>query len=70
MVLLSSVAAISSGLWRNDNKEFMGNWLRFLQAAASEDRITCAELSRILWYLTGEEMKYVHLPLIFIPRAY
>ncbi|KAJ8587664.1 ABC1-domain-containing protein [Rhizopogon salebrosus TDB-379] len=43
------------GATREYNKEFMDNWLRFLQAAASEDRIACAELSRGLWYLTGEE---------------
>lgn len=33
----------------------MDSWLRLLQAAASEDRTACSELSRSLGYLTGEE---------------
>jgi predicted unusual protein kinase regulating ubiquinone biosynthesis (AarF/ABC1/UbiB family) len=40
---------------REYKKEFMDNWLRLLQAAASEDRTACTELSRSLGYLTGEE---------------
>ncbi|KAJ8595699.1 hypothetical protein M405DRAFT_871717 [Rhizopogon salebrosus TDB-379] len=49
------LSLVDFGATREYNKEFMDNWLRSLQAAASEDRIACAELSRGLWYLTGEE---------------
>ncbi|KAJ8596089.1 ABC1-domain-containing protein [Rhizopogon salebrosus TDB-379] len=49
------LSLVDFGATREYNKEFMDNWLRFLQAAASEDRIAWAELSRSLWYLTGEE---------------
>jgi aarF domain-containing kinase len=55
------------GATREYNKEFMDNWLRFLQAAASEDRIACAELSRGLWYLTGEENEVRSSPTYFHP---
>ncbi|KAJ8593104.1 ABC1-domain-containing protein [Rhizopogon salebrosus TDB-379] len=49
------LSLVDFGVTREYNKEFMDNWLRFLQAAVSEDRIACAELSWSLWYLTGEE---------------
>ncbi|KAJ8595448.1 hypothetical protein M405DRAFT_727989, partial [Rhizopogon salebrosus TDB-379] len=40
---------------REYKKEFMDNWLRLLQAAASEGRTACTELSRSLGYFTREE---------------
>ncbi|KAJ8583266.1 hypothetical protein M405DRAFT_854392 [Rhizopogon salebrosus TDB-379] len=49
------LSLVDFGAMRECKKEFMDNWLRFLRAAASEDRIACAEVSRSLWYLTGEE---------------
>jgi aarF domain-containing kinase len=45
----------------------MDNWLRLLQAAASADRITCTEVSRSLWYLTGEENEVRSSPTYFHP---
>jgi aarF domain-containing kinase len=48
----------------------MDNWLHFLQAAASEDRIAWAELSRSFWYLTGEENEVRSSPTYFHPHAY
>jgi aarF domain-containing kinase len=50
---------------RECKKEFMDNWLRFLRAAASEDRIACADVSRSLWYLTGEENEVRSSPTYF-----
>jgi aarF domain-containing kinase len=58
---------VDFGATREYNKEFMDNWLRFLQAAASEDRIACAELSRSLWYLTGEKNEVRSSPTYFHP---
>ncbi|KAJ8580807.1 ABC1-domain-containing protein [Rhizopogon salebrosus TDB-379] len=49
------LSLVDFGATREYKKEFMDNWLRLLQAAACEDRIACAELSRSLGYLTGEE---------------
>jgi hypothetical protein len=45
---------VDFGATREYKKEFMDDWLR-LQPAASEDRTACAEVSRSLGYLTGEE---------------
>jgi predicted unusual protein kinase regulating ubiquinone biosynthesis (AarF/ABC1/UbiB family) len=52
---------------REYKKEFMDNWLRLLQAAASEDRTACTELSRSLGYLTGEEHEVRSSPTYFHP---
>jgi aarF domain-containing kinase len=49
------LSLVDFGATREYTKEFMDNWLRLLQAAASEDRIACAEWSQKLGYLTGEE---------------
>lgn len=49
------LSLVDFGATREYKKEFMDNWLRLLQAAASEDRTACAEVSRNLGYLTGEE---------------
>ncbi|TFK37522.1 ABC1 family-domain-containing protein [Crucibulum laeve] len=49
------VELVDFGATRTYSKEFMDNWLRLLQAAASEDRTACAEWSLKLGYLTGEE---------------
>ena len=55
------------GATREYKKEFMDNWLRLLQAAASEDRTACAEVSRSLGYLTGEENQVRSSPTYFHP---
>jgi hypothetical protein len=53
----------------------MDNWLRLLQAAASGDCTTCAEVSRSLGYLTEEENEvrlshtYFHLTPIDAPNT-
>jgi len=52
---LSQLSLVDFGATREYTKEFMDSWLSLLQAAASEDRIACAEWSRTLGYLTGEE---------------
>lgn len=49
------LSLVDFGATREYTKEFMDSWLRLLQAAASEDRIACAEWSQKLGYLTGEE---------------
>ncbi|KAG2344564.1 ABC1-domain-containing protein [Suillus weaverae] len=49
------LSLVDFGATREYTKEFMDGWLRLLQAAASEDRIACAEWSQKLGYLTGEE---------------
>jgi len=49
------VELVDFGATREYSKEFMDNWLRLLQAAASEDRDACIEWSQKLGYLTGEE---------------
>jgi aarF domain-containing kinase len=49
------LSLVDFGATREYTKEFMDSWLSLLQAAASEDRIACAEWSRTLGYLTGEE---------------
>ncbi|KAG1838587.1 ABC1 family-domain-containing protein [Suillus subalutaceus] len=49
------LSLVDFGATREYTKEFMDSWLRLLQAAASEDRIACAEWSQKLEYLTGEE---------------
>jgi aarF domain-containing kinase len=46
---------VDFGATRSYGKEFMDNWLRLLQAAASDDRDACREWSLKLGYLTGEE---------------
>lgn len=43
------------GATREYTKDFIDNWLRLLQAAASNDREACIESSLKLGYLTGEE---------------
>ncbi|KAJ8586296.1 hypothetical protein M405DRAFT_864710 [Rhizopogon salebrosus TDB-379] len=52
------VTTVDFGATREYKKEFMDDWLR-LQPAASEDRTTCAEVSRSLGYLTGEENEII-----------
>ncbi|KAG6908124.1 hypothetical protein DXG01_006093 [Tephrocybe rancida] len=52
---LWNVELVDFGATREYSKEFMDNWLRLLQAAASENRDACAEWSLKLGYLTGEE---------------
>lgn len=49
------LSLVDFGATREYTKEFMDSWLHLLQAAASEDRIACAEWSQKLGYLTGEE---------------
>jgi len=49
------VSLVDFGATREYTKEFMDDWLHFLQAAASEDRSACADWSLKLGYLTGEE---------------
>ena len=49
------MSLVDFGATREYTKEFMDDWLHFLQAAASEDRSACADWSLKLGYLTGEE---------------
>ncbi|KAG2143902.1 ABC1-domain-containing protein [Suillus cothurnatus] len=49
------LSLVDFGATREYTKKFMDSWLSLLQAAASEDRIACAEWSQRLGYLTGEE---------------
>ncbi|PPR02529.1 hypothetical protein CVT24_001955 [Panaeolus cyanescens] len=49
------IELVDFGATREYTKEFMDNWLRLLQAAASDDRAACIEHSLKLGYLTGEE---------------
>ncbi|KAH7922496.1 ABC1-domain-containing protein [Leucogyrophana mollusca] len=49
------VSLVDFGATREYSKEFIDNWLRLLQAAASDDRAACAEWSLRVGYLTGEE---------------
>ncbi|KAJ8595418.1 hypothetical protein M405DRAFT_837832 [Rhizopogon salebrosus TDB-379] len=42
------LSLVDFGATREYKKEFMDNWLGLLRAAASEDRIACAEMSRSL----------------------
>jgi aarF domain-containing kinase len=61
------LSLVDFGATREYKKEFMDNWLRLLQAAAFEDRTACAELSRSLGYLTGEEHEVRSSPTYFHP---
>ncbi|KAJ8580919.1 hypothetical protein M405DRAFT_847358 [Rhizopogon salebrosus TDB-379] len=63
VTIVMQLSLVDFGATREYKKEFMDNWLRLLQAAAFEDRTACAELSRSLGYLTGEE----HEPFSFGP---
>ncbi|KAF9007062.1 ABC1 family-domain-containing protein [Cyathus striatus] len=49
------IELVDFGATREYTKEFMDNWLRLLQAAASADRDACVEWSLKLGYLTGKE---------------
>ncbi|KAF8658435.1 hypothetical protein AX16_001986 [Volvariella volvacea WC 439] len=49
------VELVDFGATRTYSKEFMDDWLRLLQAGASEDRQACIDASLKLGYLTGEE---------------
>ncbi|KAF7760373.1 hypothetical protein Agabi119p4_11049 [Agaricus bisporus var. burnettii] len=49
------IELVDFGATRSYDKGFIDNWLRLLQAAASEDRDACKEWSLKLGYLTGEE---------------
>ncbi|KXN85149.1 hypothetical protein AN958_11639 [Leucoagaricus sp. SymC.cos] len=49
------IELVDFGAARTYTKEFMDNWLRLLQAAASEDHDACKEWSLKLRYLTGDE---------------
>ncbi|CCM05951.1 uncharacterized protein FIBRA_08190 [Fibroporia radiculosa] len=49
------IQLVDFGATREYSKEFMDNWLRLLQAAASDDKDGCIEWSLKLGYLTGEE---------------
>ncbi|KAI0083612.1 ABC1-domain-containing protein [Irpex rosettiformis] len=46
---------IDFGATREYSKEFIDQWLRLLQAAASDDRQACIDWSLKVGYLTGEE---------------
>ncbi|KAF8841044.1 ABC1-domain-containing protein [Paxillus ammoniavirescens] len=52
---IGQVSLVDFGATREYTKEFMDNWLRLLQAAASEDRTACIDWSLKLRYITGEE---------------
>ncbi|THH29978.1 hypothetical protein EUX98_g4215 [Antrodiella citrinella] len=49
------VALVDFGASREYSKSFMDNWLRLLEAAASDDHAACIEWSLKVGYLTGEE---------------
>ncbi|KAI0041678.1 ABC1-domain-containing protein [Auriscalpium vulgare] len=49
------IELVDFGATRAYSHEFIDNWLRLLQAAASSDREACREWSLKLGYLTGEE---------------
>jgi aarF domain-containing kinase len=49
------IGLIDFGATRTYSKEFINNWFNLLQAAASDDRTSCAEWSLKLGYLTGAE---------------
>ncbi|KAJ3494609.1 hypothetical protein NLJ89_g10776 [Agrocybe chaxingu] len=49
------VELVDFGATRTYTKEFMDNWLRLLQTAASGERQACIEWSIKLGYLTGDE---------------
>ncbi|EKM52457.1 uncharacterized protein PHACADRAFT_149121 [Phanerochaete carnosa HHB-10118-sp] len=49
------IELVDFGATREYSKEFIGSWLRLLQAAASDDRQACIDRSLKVGYLTGEE---------------
>ena len=49
------VELVDFGATREYSKEFIDNWLRLLQAAASDNRQACVEWSLKVGYLTGQE---------------
>ncbi|KAF9449152.1 ABC1-domain-containing protein [Macrolepiota fuliginosa MF-IS2] len=49
------IELVDFGATRTFTKEFMDDWLRLLQAAASDDHEACQHWSLKLGYLTGEE---------------
>lgn len=51
----SQIELIDFGATREYSKEFIDNWLRLLQAAASDNRQACVEWSLKVGYLTGQE---------------
>jgi aarF domain-containing kinase len=61
--LPQKIELVDFGATREYSKEFMDNWLRLLQAAASEDKHACIEWSLKLGYLTGEENEVRSNPL-------
>ena len=63
------VELVDFGATREYSKEFMDDWLRLLQAAASEDRDACVQYSLKLGYLTGEEKEVRSLSPSQDPRA-
>lgn len=54
-LIVLQVELVDFGATREYSKEFIDNWLRLLQAAASDDRQACIEWSLKVGYLTGEE---------------
>jgi len=49
------IELVDFGATRAYSKDFIDNWLRLLQAAASDDRQACIDWSVKVGYLTGEE---------------